>query len=53
MLIGYRVKIMLNNKIIIIGEEFPLRRPEVFSQTAILSLLISRQFFLLFNDTDG
>ena len=26
-------------------EEFPLRRPAVFSQIAILSLLIARQFF--------
>ena len=32
--------------------EFPLRRPAVFSQTAILSSLISRQLFSLFNDTD-
>ena len=31
----------------------PMRRPAVFSQTATLSSLISRQFFSLFNDTDG
>ena len=35
------------------SEEFPLRRPAVFSQTAILSLLIAREFFSLFNDMDG
>jgi hypothetical protein len=34
------------------SEKFPLRRPAVFSQTAILSSLISRQLFSLFNDTD-
>jgi hypothetical protein len=34
-------------------EKFPLRRPAAFSQTAILSSLISRQIFSLFNDTDG
>ena len=32
-------------------EEFPFRRPAVFSQTPILCSLISRQFFSLFNDT--
>jgi hypothetical protein len=31
--------------------KFPLRRPAVFSQTAILSSLISQQIFSLFNDT--
>ena len=35
------------------SEEFPLRRPTVFSQTAILCLLNSRQNLSLFNDTDG
>ena len=34
------------------SEEFPLCRPAVLSQTAILSSLIERQFFSLFNDTD-
>jgi hypothetical protein len=34
------------------SEKFPLCRPAVFSQTAILSSLISRQLFSLFNDTD-
>jgi hypothetical protein len=34
------------------SEKFPLRRPAVFSQTAILSSLISQQMFSLFNDTD-
>ena len=29
------------------SKEFPLRRPTVFSQTAILSLPISRQFFFI------
>jgi hypothetical protein len=33
------------------SEKFPLRKPAVFSQTAILSSLISR-LFSLFNDTD-
>ena len=32
------------------SENFPHRRPAVFSQTAILSSLISQQIFLLFND---
>ena len=35
------------------SEEFSLRRPAVFSQNAILCSLISRQIFLLFNDTHG
>jgi hypothetical protein len=35
------------------SENFPHRRPAVFSQTAILSSLISQQIFSLFNDTDG
>ena len=35
------------------SEEFPLRRPAVFSKTAILSLLISQECFALFDDTDG
>jgi hypothetical protein len=34
------------------SEKFPLRTPAVFSQTAILSSLISQQIFSLFNDTD-
>ena len=35
------------------SEKFPLRRPALFSQTAILSSLISQQIFSLFNDMDG
>ena len=35
------------------SEDFPHCRPAVFSQTAILSSLISQQIFSLFNDTDG
>ena len=35
------------------SEVFPLRRPEVFSQTDISSSQISRQIFSLFNDMDG
>jgi hypothetical protein len=34
------------------SEKIPLGRPAVFSQTAILSSLISKQIFSLFNDTD-
>jgi hypothetical protein len=34
------------------SEKFPLRRPCVFLQTAILSSLISWQIFSLFNDTN-
>jgi hypothetical protein len=34
------------------SEKFPLYRPAVFSQTAILSSLISQQLFSLFNETD-
>jgi hypothetical protein len=35
------------------SKEFPSSRPAVFSQTAILSSLISQQILSLFNDTDG
>ena len=35
------------------SEEFPLRRPAVFSQTAILSSPISQELFPLFSDTHG
>jgi hypothetical protein len=35
------------------SENFPHRRPAVFSQTATLSSQISQQIFSLFNDTDG
>jgi hypothetical protein len=34
------------------SENFPLRRPAVFSQTAILSSVISQQIYPLFNNTD-
>ena len=35
------------------SEELPLLRPAVFSETAILCSLISRQLFSLSNDTHG
>jgi hypothetical protein len=35
------------------SENFPRRKPAVFSQNAILSSLISQQIFSLFNDTYG
>ena len=35
------------------SEKFPLRKPAILFQTAILSLLFLQQILHLFNDTDG